>query len=97
MNEYGGYLVAIALLCLHFLLQLPGVITGIDLPHIFGEKGVFWYRFLCSMFILAAVIDTEVVWNIAYVVVALVSIPNLIAIFVLRREMKEDVDNYKIN
>ena len=49
------------------------------------------------LFRSAAVIDTEVVWNIAYVVVALVSIPNLIAIFVLRREMKEDVDNYKLS
>ena len=45
-------------------------------------------KFLCFMFILAAVIDTTVVWNIAYVVVALVSIPNLIAMFVLRKEMK---------
>ncbi|MDB2704872.1 SDR family oxidoreductase [Gammaproteobacteria bacterium] len=31
---------------------------------------------------------TTIVWNIAYVVVALVSIPNLIALFVLRNEMK---------
>jgi AGCS family alanine or glycine:cation symporter len=45
-------------------------------------------------FILAAVIDTEVVWNIAYVVVALVSIPNLIALVVLRKEMKSLTDNY---
>jgi AGCS family alanine or glycine:cation symporter len=38
---------------------------------------------------LAAVIDTTIVWNIAYVVVALVSIPNLIALFVLRKEMRQ--------
>jgi AGCS family alanine or glycine:cation symporter len=47
-------------------------------------------------FILAAVIDTEIIWNIAYVVVALVSIPNLIALFVLRKEMKDQVNNYVI-
>ena len=47
-------------------------------------------------FILAAVIDTEIIWNIAYVVVALVSIPNLIALFVLRKEMKDQVNNYII-
>ena len=36
---------------------------------------------------LAAVIDTEIVWNIAYVSVALVAIPNLIALFwQLRKE-----------
>ena len=45
---------------------------------------------------LAAVIDTTIVWNIAYVVVALVSIPNLIAMFVLRKEMKSLSDNFEV-
>ena len=63
--------------------------------YIFGEKGVFWYRnFYVLCFILAAVIDTTIVWNIAYVVVALVSIPNLIALFVLRKEVKKLSDEY---
>ena len=99
MNEYGGYLVAIALLLFAFSTAIAWCYYGDrSTAYIFGEKGVFWYRnFYVLCFILAAVIDTEVVWNIAYVVVALVSIPNLIAIFVLRREMKEDVDNYKLN
>ena len=51
-------------------------------------------NFYVLCFIAAAVIDTTVVWNIAYVVVALVSIPNLIALFVLRKEMREQVLNY---
>ena len=99
MNEYGGYLVVIALLLFAFSTAIAWCYYGDrSTAYIFGEKGVFWYRnFYVLCFILAAVIDTEVVWNIAYVVVALVSIPNLIAIFVLRREMKEDVDNYKLN
>jgi AGCS family alanine or glycine:cation symporter len=45
---------------------------------------------------MAAVIDTTVVWNIAYVVVALVSIPNLLAMFALRHEMKSLSDNFEI-
>ena len=99
MNEYGGYLVAIALLLFAFSTAIAWCYYGDrSTAYIFGEKGVFWYRnFYVLCFILAAVIDTEVVWNIAYVVVALVSIPNLIAIFVLRREMKVDVDNYELN
>ncbi len=99
MNEYGGYLVAIALLLFAFSTAIAWCYYGDrSTAYIFGEKGVIWYRnFYVLCFILAAVIDTEVVWNIAYVVVALVSIPNLIAIFVLRREMKVDVDNYELN
>ena len=58
--------------------------------YIFGEKAVFWYRnFYVLCFILAAVIDTTIVWNIAYVSVALVSIPNLVALFFLRKEVFE--------
>jgi len=58
--------------------------------YIFGERGVIWYRNLYVLcFVLAAVIDTTIVWNNAYVVVALVSIPNLLALFVLRKEMKD--------
>ena len=89
-GEYGGKLVAIALLLFAFSTAITWCYYGDrSTAYIFGEKGVFWYRnFYVLCFILAAVIDTTIVWNIAYVVVALVSIPNLIALFVLRKEMK---------
>ncbi|MDC2971741.1 sodium:alanine symporter family protein [Gammaproteobacteria bacterium] len=98
LREYGGYLVAIALLLFAFSTAIAWCYYGDrSTAYVFGEKGVFWYRNIYVIcFILAAVIDTEVVWNIAYVVVALVSIPNLIAIFVLRKVMKQDVDGYQI-
>jgi len=91
LGEYGGKLVAIALLLFAFSTAITWCYYGDrSTAYIFGEKGVFWYRnFYVLCFILAAVIDTTIVWNIAYVVVALVSIPNLIALFVLRNEMKD--------
>ena len=91
MGEYGGKLVAIALLLFAFSTAITWCYYGDrSTAYIFGEKGVFWYRnFYVLCFILAAVIDTTIVWNIAYVVVALVSIPNLIALFVLRKEMRQ--------
>ena len=90
-GQYGGKLVAIALLLFAFSTAITWCYYGDrSTAYIFGERGVFWYRnFYVLCFILAAVIDTTIVWNIAYVVVALVSIPNLIAIFVLRKEMKD--------
>jgi AGCS family alanine or glycine:cation symporter len=89
-GDYGGKLVAIALLLFAFSTAITWCYYGDrSTAYIFGERGVFWYRnFYVLCFILAAVIDTTIVWNIAYVVVALVSIPNLIALFVLRNEMK---------
>ncbi len=98
LGQYGGKLVAIALLLFAFSTSITWCYYGDrSTAYIFGEKGVVWYRnFYVLCFVLAAVIDTTVVWNIAYVVVALVSIPNLIAMFVLRKEMKKLSDNFDI-
>ena len=98
LGQYGGKLVAIALLLFAFSTAITWCYYGDrSTAYIFGEKGVIWYRnFYVLCFVLAAVIDTTVVWNIAYVVVALVSIPNLIAMFALRKEMKLLSDEFKI-
>ena len=98
LGQYGGKLVAIALLLFAFSTSITWCYYGDrSTAYIFGEKGVIWYRnFYVLCFILAAVIDTTVVWNIAYVVVALVSIPNLIAMFFLRKEMKLLSDEFEV-
>ncbi len=97
-GEYGGKLVAISLLLFAFSTAITWCYYGDrSTAYIFGEKAVFWYRnFYVLCFILAAVIDTTIVWNIAYVSVALVSIPNLIALFFLRKEVKELSDEYSL-
>ena len=97
-GEYGGKLVAISLLLFAFSTAITWCYYGDrSTAYIFGEKAVFWYRnFYVLCFVLAAVIDTTIVWNIAYVSVALVSIPNLIALFFLRKEVKELSDEYSI-
>ena len=52
MGEYGGKLVAIALLLFAFSTAITWCYYGDrSTAYIFGEKGVFWYRnFLCFMF-----------------------------------------------
>ena len=97
-GEYGGKLVAISLLLFAFSTAITWCYYGDrSTAYIFGEKAVFWYRnFYVLCFVLAAVIDTTIVWNIAYVSVALVSIPNLIALFFLRKEVKELSDEYSL-
>ena len=97
-GEYGGKLVAISLLLFAFSTAITWCYYGDrSTAYIFGEKAGFWYRnFYVLCFVLAAVIDTTIVWNIAYVSVALVSIPNLIALFFLRKEVKELSDEYRV-
>jgi len=96
LGVYGEYIVAIGLLLFAFSTAIAWSYYGDrSTAYIFGEGAVPWYRMIYVVcFIAAAVVDTTVIWNIAYVVVALVTIPNLIALFVLRKEMKEQVDSY---
>ena len=96
LGKYGEYIVAIGLLLFAFSTAIAWSYYGDrSTAYIFGENAVPWYRIIYVVcFIAAAVIDTTVVWNIAYVVVALVTIPNLFALFILRKEMKEQVTNY---
>ena len=96
LGIYGEYIVAIGLLLFAFSTAIAWSYYGDrSTAYIFGEGAVTWYRMIYVVcFIAAAVVDTTVIWNIAYVVVALVTIHNLIALFVLRKEMKEQVDSY---
>ena len=98
LGKYGEYIVAIGLLLFAFSTAIAWSYYGDrSTAYIFGENAVPWYRMIyVACFIAAAIIDTTVVWNIAYVVVALVTIPNLFALFILRKEMKEQVANYVI-
>jgi len=98
LGKYGEYIVAIGLLLFAFSTAIAWSYYGDrSTAYIFGENAVPWYRMIYVVcFIAAAIIDTTVVWNIAYVVVALVTIPNLFALFILRKEMKEQVTSYVI-
>jgi len=98
LGKIGEYIVAIGLLLFAFSTAIAWSYYGDrSTAYIFGENAVPWYRMIYVVsFIAAAVIDTTIVWNIAYVVVALVTIPNLFALFILRKEMKEQVTNYVI-
>ena len=98
LGKYGEYIVAIGLLLFAFSTAIAWSYYGDrSTAYIFGENAVPWYRLIyVACFIAAAIIDTTVVWNIAYVVVALVTFPNLFALFILRKEMKEQVTTYVI-
>jgi AGCS family alanine or glycine:cation symporter len=48
----------------------------------------------CLGFFLAAIADTTVVWNIAAVGIVVMTLPNLFAIMLLRREVRDMVRDY---
>ncbi|MFL2728671.1 MAG: alanine/glycine:cation symporter family protein [Gammaproteobacteria bacterium] len=99
LGVYGGYIVAIGLLLFAFSTAIAWSYYGDrSAAYVFGEKSVVWYRLIyVGCFFIAAVIDTEVVWNLAYIIGPLVTIPNVIALLVLRKEIKSMSDSYVIN
>jgi AGCS family alanine or glycine:cation symporter len=99
LGVYGGYIVAIGLLLFAFSTAIAWSYYGDrSAAYVFGEKSVVWYRLVyVGCFFIAAIIDTEVVWNLAYIIGPLVTITNVIALIILRKEMKSMSDSYVID
>ena len=90
-GDYGQYIVAIGLLLFAFSTAIAWSYYGDRATvHLFGEKWVLHYRIIyVGAFFLASIIDTKIVWDIATVIGPIATVPNLIAILLLRREIKE--------
>jgi AGCS family alanine or glycine:cation symporter len=98
LGVYGGYLIAIGLLLFAFSTAIAWSYYGDrSAAYIFGERSVIWYRLVyVACFFAASIIDTEVVWNIAYIIGPLVTLPNLIALIIMRKEIKQMTKSFII-
>ena len=97
-GDYGQYIVAIGLLLFAFSTVIAWSYYGDRATvHLFGEGWVFWYRVIyVAAFFTASVIDTKIVWDIATVIGPIATVPNLIALILLRKEIKQIDSEYQI-
>ncbi len=97
-GDFGQYIVAIGLLLFAFSTVIAWSYYGDRATvHLFGEGWVFWYRVIyVAAFFTASVIDTKIVWDIATVIGPIATVPNLIALILLRREIKQIDSDYVI-
>lgn len=95
-GDFGQYIVSIGLLLFAFSTAIAWSYYGDRaMIYLFGEASVLPYRVLyVGAFFLASIIDTSIIWDFAAVTVALMTVPNLIAILLLRKDMKETVKSY---
>jgi len=95
-GDYGQYIVAIGLLLFAFSTAIAWSYYGDRaMIYLLGEKSVLPYRVVyVSAFFVAPLIDASIVWALAAVTVALMTIPNLIAILMLHKDMKQTVAKY---
>ena len=94
---YGQYAVTIGLVLFAFSTAIAWSYYGDRaMTYLFGHtRYVLHYRLVYVLaFFLAAFVDTSLVWLIAAITLPLMALPNLLGIFLLRREMKQAVRNY---
>ena len=95
---YGQYIVAIGLLLFAFSTAIAWSYYGDRATvHLFGEGWILYYRIIyVGAFFTAAIIDTKIVWDIATVIGPIATVPNLLAILFLRKEIKKLDSEYVI-
>ncbi|MFT6866024.1 MAG: AGCS family alanine or glycine:cation symporter [Cyclobacteriaceae bacterium] len=96
LGDYGKYIVTIGLIMFAFSTAISWSYYGDRATtYLFGTKFVIVYRVIyVTAFFFAAFADTRIVWTLANVTIAVMTIPNLIGILLLRKEMKEAVAQY---
>ena len=95
-GDWGQYIVTIGLLLFAFTTTIAWSYYGDRaITYLLGPSAVLPYRVVyIAAFFIASFTDATVIWNLAYVTVALMTIPNLIGILILHRDMKQTVADY---
>ncbi len=95
-GDYGQYIVTISLALFAFSTAIAWSYYGDRaITYLFGASWVLLYRIMYVLaFFIATIIDTSIVWLISGVTLALMTIPNLFGLVLMRREVKALTDNY---
>ena len=98
-GNYGNYIVSIGLLLFAFSTAIAWSYYGDRaMTYIFGAGSVIYYRIVYVIgFFIASFADTTVIWNVSLITIALMTIPNLIGLLWLRKEVKTTVKDYWVN
>jgi AGCS family alanine or glycine:cation symporter len=95
-GDWGQYIVAIGLLLFAFSTAISWSYYGDRaMTFMFGSKSVVYYRMVYVVaFFLAAFTDTTIIWTLSGITIAVMTLPNLFGILMLRKEMKSTVKEY---
>ena len=95
-GQYGQYIVSIGLMLFAFSTAIAWSYYGDRaMTYLFGTKSVLPYRIVYVLgFFTAALADTTIVWNISLITIVLMTVPNLVGILLMHKEMKGTVAEY---
>lgn len=95
-GDFGKYIVSIGLMLFAFSTAIAWSYYGDRaMTYLLGPKSVLPYRIVYVLgFFYAALADTTIIWNVALITIVLMTVPNLIGILFMHREMKRTVTEY---
>ena len=96
LGDWGRYIIPLSLLLFAFSTAISWSYYGDRaVTFLWGTQYVPYYRIVYVVgFFAAAVIDTTIVWTFSGIAIALMTLPNIIGILLLHREMKDTVKDY---
>jgi len=96
LGDWGQYIVSIGLLLFAFSTAISwSYYGGRAVTYLFGTKYVIIYRLIYVVgFFVASFTDTTIVWNLSYITIAIMTIPNLFGLLVLRKDIKGTIGKY---
>jgi alanine or glycine:cation symporter, AGCS family len=95
-GDFGKYIVSIGLLLFAFSTAISWSYYGDRaVTYLLSAKYVTVYRLVyVAGFFLASFTDTTIVWAFSAITIALMSIPNLVGILLLHKEVKQTIVDY---
>ncbi len=99
IGDRGKYIVSIGLLLFAFSTAISWSYYGDRaVTYLVGTKYVIVYRIIyVAGFFVASFTDTTIVWNLSYITIAIMTIPNLFGLLVLRKDIKGTIKDYWID
>ena len=99
LGDWGQYIVSIGLLLFAFSTAISWSYYGDRaMIFLFGPKSIIYYRVAyVAGFFMASFTDTTIIWTFSGIAIALMTIPNLIGILILHKEVKSTVRQYWVD
>ncbi len=95
-GDFGRYIVSVGLILFAFSTAVAWSYYGDRaMTYLFGTRSIKYYRAAYVVgFFVAAVADTSLVWLLSAIAIAFMTLPNLLTMVLLHKEMKTEIDKY---
>jgi AGCS family alanine or glycine:cation symporter len=96
LGSIGPYIVAFGLMLFAFSTALAWSYYGDrSMTFLFGTKSIMPYRLVYVVgFFLAAIADTTLIWQIAAITLVVMTLPNLLGLLAMRKEIRQEIRDY---